>query len=149
MSRFCKTVIVLINYLLWASSHSHTSTKKTTHSHISGVLVLTLVFPPWSQLFFSSQCWFHFTTLILLICFTRVSSSVILCLIFSLPPSHSGKCMSHFAVFEFSDYFRCVWFTSLDVICKASNLGQHLHSLPCVLCFFLLFVSSGMQSFHC
>lgn len=43
------------------------------------------------------------------------------------------------------NYIRCVWFTSADIL-QASELGQHLHSLPCPSVLFSVLFFSSMQN---
>lgn len=135
MSCSCKTVIILINYLLGASTHSSAYTQTLAEcEHTAGVSVC------------SEQCCFCAYSFV-----TPCSQPFLLVWISRhIDPSHLRySCqvvcdsLSHLLLccqargnacltlwFEFFNYMRCVWFTSVHIL-QASKLGQHLHSLPC------------------
>lgn len=136
MSCSCKTVIILIIYLPRASTHSSANTQPVVFALSRAVSVLL----PFRYTF--STLPLNFTsTLILLICFTPVRVSVILCLISCCSVRLEELRVSLYAL-NFRTYIRCVWFTSGFLFFLFFKTGPTFAFITMSLCF----VFSGMQN---
>lgn len=136
MSCSCKAVIILINYLLWALTHSCGNTYTVSRSaqpvypFVLSSAASVPAIPRLLDLNFFRLFGFRVDldpSHLLYSCQVVCDS---LSHLFLFRQTWRGGCMPRYTVWIFNLLKVCVWFTSLDIL-WASELGQLLHSLPC------------------
>lgn len=129
MSCSCKAVIILINYLLWALTHSCGNTytvSRSTQPVYPFVLSSAASVPAIPRLLD-----LNFFRLFGFRVDLDPSHLLYSCQVVCDSLSHLFLgCMPRYTVWIFNLLKVCVWFTSLDIL-WASELDQLLHSLPC------------------